>query len=76
VRDIVKKEGFSMVDYDLIIIGGGPAGLTAAIRMEWVGLRTWTREAPFLRGGELYRVEEGFGSSVRMIVDVDKPLEE
>lgn len=65
-----------MVDYDVIIIGGGPSGLTAAIRMEWAVLRTWTREVPFLRGGELYRVEEGVGSSVRMIVDVDKPLEE
>jgi hypothetical protein len=44
--------------------------------VKWAVLQTWTREAPFLRGGELYRVEEGVDSSVKMIVDVDKPLEE
>ena len=59
-------------EIDVIIIGGGPAGLTAAIYSAWLGLRTVVLEAGIV-GGRAWLAPkiENFPSdffSVQMVV--------
>ena len=55
MRDIAKAGGLpvtpSRTDYDLVIVGGGPAGLTAAVNAASEGLRTLLIEY-FAPGGQ------------------------
>ncbi len=48
-----------MIPYDLIIVGGGPAGLAAGVQANHVGLRTLLveRDRPGGRLGSARRVE-------------------
>jgi len=41
--------------FDVIIIGGGPAGLTAAMYSSWLGLRTVVLEAGVAAGGKAWQ---------------------
>jgi len=71
-RDVARLLGLqtspSLADYDTVIIGGGPAGLAAAVYGASEGLRTLCieREAPGGQAGTSSRIENylGFPSGV------------
>ena len=71
-RDLAERLGLqtraSLPEYDTIIIGGGPAGLAAAVYGASEGLRTVVveREAPGGQAGTSSRIENylGFPSGV------------
>ena len=66
-RDIAERLGLqtrpSIGDYDIVIIGGGPAGLAAAVYGASEGLRTLVveREAPGGQAGTSSRIENYLG---------------
>jgi len=66
-RDVAERLGLPTTPksdmYDVIIIGGGPAGLTAAVYGASEGLRTLMidREAPGGQAGESSRIENYLG---------------
>jgi thioredoxin reductase (NADPH) len=66
-RDIAERLGLqtrpSTGDYDIVIIGGGPAGLAAAVYGASEGLRTLVveREAPGGQAGTSSRIENYLG---------------
>jgi thioredoxin reductase (NADPH) len=71
-RDLAERLGLqirpNLADYDTVIIGGGPAGLAAAVYGASEGLRTLVieREAPGGQAGTSSRIENylGFPSGV------------
>lgn len=71
-RDVARRLGLQtsarLADYDTVIIGGGPAGLAAAVYGASEGLRTLCieREAPGGQAGTSSRIENylGFPSGV------------
>lgn len=69
-RDIAKAVGLSVapmhVDYDVVIVGGGPAGMAAAAYGASEGLRTVLieRRAPGGQAGQSSRIENYLGFPV------------
>ena len=56
--------------YDLIIIGSGPAGLSAAIYAQRAGLDTLVLEKEYISGGQVVNTAEVDNYSVTLLLDL------
>jgi NADPH-dependent 2,4-dienoyl-CoA reductase/sulfur reductase-like enzyme len=52
---VARKDGAAAADYDVLVVGAGPAGLAAATTAAGLGLRTVLLDEQAAPGGQIYR---------------------